>query len=77
MDFSPTDNEEIENISLDYISPSTSFSFDFISYHSSPPIIMELLLNNFHYPEVGVKLAKMENSSSTFFWYRGRMGSRA
>ena len=86
---SPTDNEEIEygitmhdiningTIPLDYISPSTSFNFEFISHHSSPPILMELILNHFHHPEVAVKLAKMKNSCNTFFWSRGRMGSRA
>ena len=86
---SPTDNEEIEygimmhdidtngTIPLDFISPSASFSFEFISHHSSPPVLMELILNHFHHPEVAARLANMKNSSNTFFWSRGRMGSRA
>ena len=73
----PYPNNVIESLPPDYISPDSQFSFKFISHHSSPPILMELILNHFHHPEVAEKLADLKNSSNTYFWSRGRMGSRA
>ncbi|KAI6652347.1 hypothetical protein LOD99_7361 [Oopsacas minuta] len=67
-----------------YLSPSdtelgfpTIFPFELITHSSSPPILMELILNHFHNPEVAEILANIQSSTNTFFWEKGRMGSRA
>ena len=51
--------------------------FQFISHNSSPPVLMEIILNHFHNPEVATSIAKLKNSQNTYYWSRGRIGNRA
>ena len=57
--------------------PEAKLPYELVSNFTSPPQIMELIMNHFHHPDVAAILAIAKSSKNTFFWSKGRMGSRA
>ena len=51
--------------------------FEIISRNSTPPILMELILNHFHNPETGIAIADLKPTENTYYWGKGRLGNRA
>ena len=51
--------------------------FQLVSHKSTPPVLMELIINHFHNPEAAFAIANAKPTENTYYWAKGRMANRA